>query len=87
MTRSSLTQLEARDSFIPRHIGPSDTEQAAMLATSQTPAPLLPEELMNPPPGVLNLSSATLEGETVSRGRAQDGGRGEAVALSFRART
>jgi glycine dehydrogenase len=33
MTRSSLTQLEARDSFIPRHIGPSDTEQAAMLAT------------------------------------------------------
>jgi glycine dehydrogenase len=33
MTRTSLTQLEARDSFIPRHIGPSDTEQAAMLAT------------------------------------------------------
>jgi len=33
MTRSSLTQLEARDSFIPRHIGPSDTEQAAMLST------------------------------------------------------
>jgi glycine dehydrogenase len=33
MTRSSLTQLEARDSFIPRHIGPSDAEQAAMLHT------------------------------------------------------
>ncbi|MES2901796.1 MAG: aminomethyl-transferring glycine dehydrogenase [Pseudomonadota bacterium] len=33
MTRSSLTQLEARDSFIPRHIGPSDAEQAAMLST------------------------------------------------------
>ncbi|WP_426101088.1 aminomethyl-transferring glycine dehydrogenase [Massilia sp. TSP1-1-2] len=33
MTRSSLTQLEARDSFIPRHIGPSDSEQAAMLQT------------------------------------------------------
>ncbi len=33
MTRSSLTQLEARDGFIPRHIGPSDTEQAAMLST------------------------------------------------------
>ena len=33
MTRPSLTQLEARDSFIPRHIGPSETEQAAMLST------------------------------------------------------
>ncbi|GAB3400434.1 aminomethyl-transferring glycine dehydrogenase [Massilia agilis] len=33
MTRTSLTQLEARDSFIPRHLGPSDTEQAAMLST------------------------------------------------------
>ena len=33
MTRSSLTQLEARDAFIPRHIGPTDTEQAAMLST------------------------------------------------------
>ncbi|MFP5392876.1 MAG: aminomethyl-transferring glycine dehydrogenase [Gammaproteobacteria bacterium] len=33
MTRASLTQLEARDAFIPRHIGPSDSEQAAMLAT------------------------------------------------------
>ena len=33
MTHPSLTQLEARDSFIPRHIGPSDSEQAAMLAT------------------------------------------------------
>jgi glycine dehydrogenase len=33
MTRTSLTQLEARDSFIPRHIGPNDTEQAAMLST------------------------------------------------------
>jgi len=32
MTRTSLTQLEARDGFIPRHIGPSDTEQAAMLS-------------------------------------------------------
>ena len=33
MTRTSLTQLEARDSFIPRHIGPSSSEEAAMLAT------------------------------------------------------
>ena len=33
MTRPSLTQLEARDSFIPRHIGPSESEQAAMLST------------------------------------------------------
>jgi glycine dehydrogenase len=33
MTRSSLTQLEARDAFIPRHIGPSESEQAAMLST------------------------------------------------------
>jgi glycine dehydrogenase len=33
MTRTSLTQLEARDGFIPRHIGPSDSEQAAMLST------------------------------------------------------
>ncbi|MGX4641348.1 aminomethyl-transferring glycine dehydrogenase [Massilia sp. SYSU DXS3249] len=33
MTRTSLTQLEARDSFIPRHIGPSQSEEAAMLAT------------------------------------------------------
>jgi glycine dehydrogenase len=32
MTRTSLTQLEARDGFIPRHIGPSASEQAAMLA-------------------------------------------------------
>jgi glycine dehydrogenase len=33
MTRTSLTQLEARDAFIPRHIGPTATEQAAMLST------------------------------------------------------
>jgi glycine dehydrogenase len=32
MTRTSLTQLEARDGFIPRHIGPSATEEAAMLS-------------------------------------------------------
>jgi glycine dehydrogenase len=32
MTRTSLTQLEARDGFIPRHIGPSASEQAAMLS-------------------------------------------------------
>ena len=32
MTRSSLTQLEARDAFIPRHIGPTESEQAAMLS-------------------------------------------------------
>ena len=32
MTRTSLTQLEARDDFISRHIGPSDAEQAAMLS-------------------------------------------------------
>lgn len=32
MTRPSLTQLEARDAFIARHIGPSESEQAAMLA-------------------------------------------------------
>ncbi len=33
MTRTSLLDLEARDSFIPRHIGPSESEQAAMLST------------------------------------------------------
>jgi glycine dehydrogenase len=33
MTRTSLTQLEARDAFIPRHIGPTEAEQAAMLST------------------------------------------------------
>src|SRR4051812_31329136 len=33
MTRSSLTQLEARDGFIPRHIRPSECHQAAMLST------------------------------------------------------
>jgi glycine dehydrogenase len=33
MTRTSLTQLEARDAFIARHIGPSDSEQEAMLST------------------------------------------------------
>ncbi len=33
MTRPSLIELEARDSFIPRHIGPSDADQAAMLST------------------------------------------------------
>ncbi|MES2742140.1 MAG: aminomethyl-transferring glycine dehydrogenase [Pseudomonadota bacterium] len=33
MTRISLTQLEARDAFIARHIGPSAAEQEAMLAT------------------------------------------------------
>ncbi len=33
MTRSSLTQLEARDAFIPRHIGPTESEQASMLST------------------------------------------------------
>ena len=38
MTRSSLTQLEARDSFIPRHIGPSTAEEAAMLATLGYPS-------------------------------------------------
>ncbi|MDQ1831548.1 aminomethyl-transferring glycine dehydrogenase [Massilia scottii] len=38
MTRTSLTQLEARDSFIPRHIGPSTAEQAAMLATLGYPS-------------------------------------------------
>jgi glycine dehydrogenase len=32
MTRTSLIQLEARDGFIPRHIGPSASEQAAMLS-------------------------------------------------------
>ena len=32
MTRTSLTQLEARDDFISRHIGPSDAEQQAMLS-------------------------------------------------------
>ncbi|HEU5436196.1 MAG TPA: glycine dehydrogenase, partial [Telluria sp.] len=32
MTRSSLTQLESRDAFIPRHIGPTESEQAAMLS-------------------------------------------------------
>jgi glycine dehydrogenase len=33
MTRTSLTQLEARDAFIPRHIGPTESEQASMLST------------------------------------------------------
>ncbi|MGJ9416776.1 aminomethyl-transferring glycine dehydrogenase [Massilia sp. CMS3.1] len=33
MTRTSLTQLEARDSFIPRHIGPSTAVEASMLST------------------------------------------------------
>ncbi|QAU33746.1 aminomethyl-transferring glycine dehydrogenase [Janthinobacterium sp. 17J80-10] len=32
MTNASLTQLEAHDAFIARHIGPSEAEQAAMLA-------------------------------------------------------
>ncbi|NMM35977.1 MAG: aminomethyl-transferring glycine dehydrogenase [Glaciimonas sp.] len=31
MTRPSLSQLEARDAFIARHIGPSESEQQAML--------------------------------------------------------
>ncbi|MFC4929647.1 aminomethyl-transferring glycine dehydrogenase [Massilia sp. GCM10023247] len=38
MTRTSLTQLEARDSFIPRHIGPSESEEAAMLSTLGYPS-------------------------------------------------
>jgi glycine dehydrogenase len=38
MTRTSLTQLEARDSFIPRHIGPSPSEEAAMLSTLGYPS-------------------------------------------------
>jgi glycine dehydrogenase len=38
MTRTSLTQLEARDAFIPRHIGPSEPEQAAMLSTLGYPS-------------------------------------------------
>ncbi|WP_317205905.1 aminomethyl-transferring glycine dehydrogenase, partial [Janthinobacterium sp.] len=33
MTRTSLTQLEARDAFLARHIGPSAAEQEAMLTT------------------------------------------------------
>ena len=33
MTRLNLTQLEARDAFIARHIGPNAVEQEAMLAT------------------------------------------------------
>ncbi len=32
MTRTSLTQLEARDAFIARHIGPDATEQQEMLS-------------------------------------------------------
>src|SRR5471030_706021 len=32
MTCTSLTQLEARDAFIARHIGPDAAEQEAMLA-------------------------------------------------------
>jgi len=32
MTRTSLTQLEARDAFIARHIGPDAAEQEAMLS-------------------------------------------------------
>jgi glycine dehydrogenase len=38
MTRTSLTQLEARDAFIPRHIGPSEPEQAAMLSVLGYPS-------------------------------------------------
>ena len=33
MTRISLSELEARDAFIARHIGPSEAEQATMLET------------------------------------------------------
>ncbi|HEU4851360.1 MAG TPA: aminomethyl-transferring glycine dehydrogenase [Telluria sp.] len=33
MTRTSISYLESRDEFIARHIGPSESEQAAMLAT------------------------------------------------------
>jgi glycine dehydrogenase len=33
MTRISLSELEARDAFIARHIGPSAAEQAKMLET------------------------------------------------------
>ncbi|WP_394777514.1 aminomethyl-transferring glycine dehydrogenase [Undibacterium sp.] len=32
MTRISLSQLEARDAFVARHIGPSESEQATMLS-------------------------------------------------------
>ncbi|MDB5959472.1 MAG: gcvP [Massilia sp.] len=38
MTRSSLTQLESRDAFIARHIGPTASEQAAMLAVLGYPS-------------------------------------------------
>jgi glycine dehydrogenase len=38
MTRHSLTQLEQRDAFLPRHIGPSESEQAAMLETLGYPS-------------------------------------------------
>ena len=38
MTRTSLTQLEARDAFIARHIGPDAAEQQAMLATLGYPS-------------------------------------------------
>ena len=31
MTRPSLTQLEAHDAFVARHVGPSEAEQSAML--------------------------------------------------------
>ncbi|MBY0574415.1 MAG: aminomethyl-transferring glycine dehydrogenase [Undibacterium sp.] len=33
LTRPSLTQLEAHDAFVARHIGPSEAEQASMLQT------------------------------------------------------
>jgi glycine dehydrogenase len=38
MTNASLTQLEAHDAFIARHIGPSESEQAAMLAALGYPS-------------------------------------------------
>lgn len=38
MTRASLSQLEARDAFIARHIGPSESEQQAMLAVVGYPS-------------------------------------------------
>ncbi len=60
MTRTSLTQLEARDAFIPRHIGPSDSEQAAMLSTLGYPSrAALIDAIV--PPAIRNKSKLALD--------------------------
>jgi glycine dehydrogenase len=59
MTRTSLTQLEARDAFIARHIGPDADEQQQMLDTLgyATRAALIDAIV---PPGIRNKSALPL---------------------------